>query len=87
MEQRGEFVLPQIRASLKIEIPLPISNRYDPSMIPSGIMSYKKLKGTPLQPDRLSSDNLPAIAKQLGNLLANCIKYPSIHYLQVVRKK
>jgi aminoglycoside 2''-phosphotransferase len=70
------LLLPQIRAYLDVEIPLPISNRYDPTIIPSGIMSYKKLKGTPLQPDRLSSDNLPVIAKQLAKFICNLHQIP-----------
>lgn len=73
-------LLPQIHASLEVEIPLPITNRYDPSMIPSGIMSYQKLKGTPLQPDRLSPDNLPVIAKQLAKFICNLHQIP-IHSL------
>jgi aminoglycoside 2''-phosphotransferase len=73
-------LLPHIRVSLEVEIPLPISNSYDPSMIPSGIMSYQKLKGTPLQPDRLSPNNLPAIAKQLAKFISELHQIP-VHTL------
>ncbi|MEC0268989.1 phosphotransferase [Paenibacillus anseongense] len=73
-------LLPHIRSSLDVEIPLPISNRYDPSIVPPGIMSYTKLKGTPLHPDRLSPGNLPIIAKQLAEFISKLHAIP-VHSL------
>ncbi|MCY9658830.1 phosphotransferase [Paenibacillus chondroitinus] len=75
-------LLPHIQSSVDVEIPLPISNRYDPSIVPPGIMSYKKLKGTSLHPDRLSPGNLPNIAKQLAKFISKLHTIP-VHSLPV----
>ncbi|SDO49768.1 Phosphotransferase enzyme family protein [Paenibacillus sp. yr247] len=69
-------MLPQIRTFLDIEIPLPISYMFDPSINPSGIMRYKKLKGTPLNPDLLISKNLTIIAKQLAEFIIKLHQIP-----------
>lgn len=69
-------MLPQIRAFLDIEIPLPISYMFDPSITPSGIMGYKKMKGTPLNPDVLISKNPNVIAKQLAKFIIKLHQIP-----------
>lgn len=69
-------ILPQIREFLEIEIPLPLSCMHDPSIHPSGIMSYKKLMGTPLHPDLLTPQNLKVIAKQLAAFIIHLHQIP-----------
>ncbi|WHZ56082.1 phosphotransferase [Metabacillus hrfriensis] len=69
-------MLPQIRPFLDIEIPLPIIYMVNPSIHPSGIMGYKKLKGTPLNPDLLISKKRNIIAKQLAEFIIKLHKIP-----------
>ncbi len=69
-------VLPKIKDFFGVNIPNPIWQMFNAASAPYGIMAYRKLKGNPIDADKMNQTNRSVIAKEVTNFIV------SIHQIQ-----
>ena len=69
-------VLPRLMKYIPLNIPNPIWYRFNATSAPYGIMAYKRLKGNPIELDKMNQSNRKSIANEVANYINSIHQVP-----------